>query len=128
MTRREAVKRLLLGLFGTGGITAVAGCAGGQNEQEKTLATTQTLRIRIRLRVNRKTTKRKVRIPRGSTVLAAIVEAFGYERREDGTIFGTTIINGIRGHWRYAVNNIEPRVYAGSYRLTSNCRLDLRLI
>ncbi|TSC92294.1 MAG: hypothetical protein CEN92_22 [Candidatus Berkelbacteria bacterium Licking1014_96] len=117
MTRRKAMK-VFLGLFGLGGI---AGCGGGMNEGESAFATTPTLRIRVRLYQ----TERAVRIPRGSTVLAAISRRpFYYQQREDGM----TIIKGICGHWRYAVNDIEPRLYAGNYRLTSNCRLDLYLL
>jgi hypothetical protein len=108
---------MVLGLIGLGG---AAGCGGGMNEGESTLATTSILRIRVR--VNQ--TERTIRIPRGSTVLAAIKQAFTYRHRADGT----TVISGIRGHWRYTVNNIEPHVYAGSYHLYNNCRIDLSLL
>lgn len=116
MTRRE-VAQMVLGLIGLGG---AAGCGGGMNEGESALATTPTLRIRVR--VNQ--TERTIRIPRGSTILTAIKQSFSYRRRRDGL----TIINGTAGHWRYTVNNIEPHVYAGSYHLYNNCRIDLSLL
>jgi hypothetical protein len=109
---------MVLGLIGLGGI---AGCGEGMNEGESVLATTPTLRIRVRLN---QTTERTVRIPQGSTVLTAIKRSFSYQRRDDGL----TVINGTAGHWQYAVNTIEPRIYAGNYRLNTNCRLDLRLL
>ncbi len=120
MTRREAARLLIL--YGLGGTTVITGCGGGINEDENVLGNTPKIEVKVCLN---QTTETTVKIPRGSTVLTAIRRRpFYYHQSDDGT----TIINGIRGPWRYAINGIEPRVYAGDYRLTTNCRLDLRLI
>lgn len=118
MTRREAARLLLVGV---GGMTVITGCGGGITKGENVLSTIPTLDVVVRLN---QTAERTVRIRQGRTVVAVIRRAFPDYHREGGL----TVINGVRGHWRYAVNGIEPRVYAGNYRLTSNCRLDLRLL
>lgn len=129
MIRRRFLQELLAPL-GLSASAVIAGCAGGESGQERTLVTTAILRIRIRLNNG---VEKIIRVPRGSTVLAAIrCRPFYYHQSDDGM----TIIKDIRGHWRYTVNDSEPRyetgqryrISAGDYRLISNCRLDLYLL
>ncbi len=117
MDRREFL-RLAVGI---GGILILDGCGGGGSENSTVSSERRTARITL----NGERAK-EVSVPAGSSVLDAIKTAFSYERQaplEDTSAL--TTIEGISGHWRYEANNIEPKVNAQNYLITSDCSVNL---
>lgn len=77
----------------------------------------------VRVKINAPNGTRTVKISTGCTVRNAIRAAFAYAETPNGTI-----INGIRGSWKYRVNGVMPSAHAGNYRLGTSCTIDLKLI
>ncbi len=114
MERREFLEWLgVVGLVAIGTVTT--GCGGG-------VTSTSTKSFQTKISLNGKARK-TVSVNSGETVLGAIKKAFPYQRLENATV-----IDDISGNWRYSVNGIEPKVYAGNYHLRSDSIIDLRLI
>lgn len=114
MQRRDFLRRTI-GIIGIGVVnTLLAGC-GGANVTN----TSGALQVQVDINGKSKT----VTLNSGQTVLDAIKKTFSYKRLSD-----STIIDGITANWRYAINGIEPDIYAGDYNLDTNCAIALRSI
>lgn len=107
MTRREFLESMIKGSMTT------ALLVFGSSEITLSAST-------VRVRINLPNGWRIVSMTSGNTVLTAIRSGFAYSETRDGTI-----INGLRGSWKYRVNGYWPNVYAGNYRLNANCTVDL---
>ncbi|MEI6039849.1 MAG: hypothetical protein WCP93_00680 [Candidatus Berkelbacteria bacterium] len=96
----------------------VIGLIGCSNKTKPTIST--PLQFSVQLTIEDAKLK-TVTVTADDTALSAIQKAYTYTRDADGTT-----IDGTKHFWSYTVDGIEPKVYIGDYKITKNCKINLK--